>query len=117
MFQFHVPSKAEHKYIILRTYTIHYSSGPLHLLMHPTQPATKDNYQSASNLYHESVIVVRSDYAQNFFITVYCPEKCNGKLSFYKSDHLHLKNNDHFEFIGSSDYYNFVLKRSAASLN
>lgn len=64
MFQFHVTSPADRKYIILRTYTIHYSSGPLHILMHPSQPATKDNYQSASNLYHENVIVVRSDYAQ-----------------------------------------------------
>jgi hypothetical protein len=117
MFQFHVTSPADRKYIILRTYTIHYSSGPLHILMHPSQPATKDNYQSASNLYHENVIVVRSDYAQNFFITVYCPEKCNGKLSFYRSDHVHMLNNDHFEFVGSSDYYNLVLERSTVSAN
>ena len=26
-------------------------------------------------------------------------------------------NNDHFEFIGSSDYYNLVLERTAASIN
>ena len=48
MFQFQVTSPADHKYIILRTYNMHYSSGPLHLLMHPSEPTTKDNYQSES---------------------------------------------------------------------
>ena len=32
MFQFHVTSPADRKYIILRTYNMHYSSGPLHYL-------------------------------------------------------------------------------------
>ena len=85
--------------------------------MHPSEPTTKDNYQSESPSYHENSIVVRSDYSQNFFITVYCPKKYNGNLSFYRIDHVHMLNNDHFEFIGSSDYYNLVLERTAASIN
>ena len=116
-FNFQVSSRGGNKYVILRTYVSHVSSGPLHLLMHPFEPPTKYNYQSGSNLYHENILVVRNDYTNDFFVTVYCPEKCNGKLSIYSSDHVHMKNNDHFEFVGSNDYYNLAIEKQSFSLN
>ena len=114
MFQFQVISPGNLKYIVFRTYTATYTSGPLHILMNPSQPATKDNYQSGSVSYHENLVVVRNDYSKEFFITVYCPEKCNGKLSYYKTDSVYMFNNDHFEFVGSSDYYNLAIERSTS---
>ena len=43
------------------------------------------------------------------YISVYCPDECNGKLTFYSSDYIHLSQKCPL-FVGESDNYIFSIK-------
>ena len=45
-----------------------------------------------------------------FIYLVYCPDECNGKLTFYSSDYIHLSQNVLYEFVGESDNDIFSIK-------
>ena len=90
--------KALKKYSIIRTYANEDNKSGLHLLFDTKEIPMKNNYEMASNLYHQNIMVTRTDYSKQYFITVVCPGPCQGKLTFYASDLIHLGLNEHFEF-------------------
>ena len=113
MFQYQIIVQASGKYVIFRTYLREPNSGPLHIFMSPSDFPTPNNFELGSYSYHENIIVVKKENWEKFYITVNCPEKCNGNLTYYSSDHIHINPNDHFEFLGSSESYNLVIKRES----
>ena len=42
-----------------------------------------------------------------------CPRECNGHLTYYSSDHIHMNLNEHFEFMGGGESYNIGLKKES----
>jgi hypothetical protein len=110
-FRFKVSVSTLRNYFILRTYLDNPLSGPIHIFMSIDQYPTTTSYHTGSYLYHENIIAFKKDFMKEFYVTVYCPEKCNGRLTYYTSNHIHMNTNDHFEFVGSSDFYDLVIKR------
>ena len=48
---------------------------------------------------------------------LYVLGNCNGRITYYTSNKIHIGLNEHFEFIGDGEEYNLVLKRDSIPKN
>ena len=105
LFKFKAKIPAQKKYAIFRTYVKDYTSAPLHLYLSKTGVPTIDSYERASILYHQNIIAYKGEIGE-VYVSVYCSGKCDGNLTYYSSDYIHLSQNDHYEYEyrGESDY-------------
>ena len=107
-YEVNIKGTIDDKYIIIRTYDKEQndlSSSLMQIYFSPSEIPSHKKYTKAGHLYHENILVLKNDIKDKFYVTVQCPNQCNGFLSIYTSDIIYLHPNDHFEFSDSEDYY------------
>ena len=117
IYQFNVSVTTNNKYSIIRTYELEDNDSGIHILFSSTEIPTINHYERGSNLYRENIMVIKTDYTKQFFISICCPGPCKGRVTYYASDKVHIGLNEHFEFIGGGEAYNLAIKRDSIPQN
>ena len=103
-FNFNVSVKSNKKYSIIRTYSYEGNSGDMHILYAKNYYPSKNKYEKANNLYKENIMVIPTNITKDYKITVIC-QSCNGKVTYYTSDRIHMDGNEHFEYEDGNEEY------------
>jgi hypothetical protein len=85
-FKFNVSVHSNKNYSIIRTYSNEDNTGNMHILYGSKEQPTQKNYEKASNLYQENIMVIPTKKSKQYFITVICQSACNGNITYYASN-------------------------------